>query len=84
MKFTGKNYKTYLDIIVKFKDIQPKYPILEVFATNWQGTKFMNIGYGFKKNFAKYHNYRVLSICDYEDTKTTSVNLLLREEKSNE
>ena len=73
MKFTGKNYKEYLDSIVKFKDIKTKYPLLELALSSINGDVIKPVGLGYKTKFDLYYNYRVLSMCDYDDTKTTSI-----------
>lgn len=80
MYFTGKDYTEYLDKVVKFKQFIPKYPLLEVFFSNMEGTKMKMGGFGPKRKFDKFREYRVLSSCNYNDTKTTSVNLLLEED----
>ena len=73
MKFTGTNYKEYLDCVVNFKDIKTKYPLLEIVLSNMDGNIIKLAGLGYKTKFDLYYNYRVLSMCDYDDTKTTSI-----------
>ena len=73
----GKDLKQYNDEIITLKDFKPKYPVLELIESyDIYCSRFKCIGMGIKQKYQQYLNYRVLSTCNYDDTKTTSVILL--------
>ena len=54
-----------------------KYNIYEVIESNEDGTRFRPIALMREKEFnEKYGNRKILSIKDYDDTKTTSIIIL--------
>lgn len=51
-----------------------KYKLYEIIESNREGTKFRIIGFMTKKQFnKKYKDREILSVKNYDDTKTTSI-----------
>lgn len=60
--------------MMKFKELKPKYKMIELVASNEEGTYAKAISMkDYKDLVKKYGNAEVLSVQDYDFTKTTSV-----------
>ena len=62
------------------KDLNPKYKMLEVIFSTESGnmTSFYTKVISYEKALKRFKDYEVLSTCDYEDIKITSVILILK------
>lgn len=70
------------DGVGKFvKEYNPKYPVLEIIIGDLEYGMPIGI-FSQKKAVKKFGNYKILSIMDFNDTKSTSLILEGKEKKS--
>ncbi len=70
------------DGYIELKDYKPKYQYIEFILDCGKYMKPLRGIVKFKELIKKYGNNQVLSVADYDETKTTSI--IVKENKANE